>query len=48
MEYKIEKWEAMDLLVHARDFQTETSEAEIPIQARKMRPLRYVPTNSAF
>ena len=30
MEYKIEKWEAMDLLVHARDFQTETSEAEIP------------------
>ena len=30
MEYKIEKWEAMDLLVHARDFHTETSEAEIP------------------
>ena len=30
MEYKIEKWEAMDLLMHARDFQTETSEAEIP------------------
>ena len=48
MEYKIEKWEAMDLLVHARDFHSETSEAEIPIQARKMRPLRYVPTNSAF
>ena len=48
LEYKIEKWEAMDLLVHARDFHAETSEAEIPIQARKMRPLRYVPTNSAF
>ena len=30
MKYKIEKWEAMDLLVHAKDFQTETSEAEIP------------------
>ena len=30
MEYKIEKWEAMDLLVHARDFHAETSEAEIP------------------
>ena len=48
MEYKIEKWEAMNLLVQARDFHAETSEAEIPIQARKMRPLRYVPTNSAF
>ena len=30
MEYKIEKWEAMDLLVHAKDFHAETSEAEIP------------------
>ena len=31
LEYKIEKWEAMDLLVHARDFQTETNKAEILI-----------------
>ena len=30
MEYKIEKWEAMDLLVHAKDFSAETSEKEIP------------------
>jgi AraC family transcriptional regulator len=30
MEYKIEKWEAMDLLVHAKDFHAETSEDEIP------------------
>ena len=30
MEYKIEKWEAMDLLVHAKEFHAETSEAEIP------------------
>ena len=30
MEYKIEKWEAMDLLVHAKDFHPETSEKEIP------------------
>ena len=30
MEYKIEKWEAMDLLVHAKDFNAETSEKEIP------------------
>ena len=30
MEYKIEKWEAMDLLVHAKDFHAETSEQEIP------------------
>ena len=30
MEYKIEKWEAMDLLVHAKDFHAETSETEIP------------------
>ena len=30
MEYKIEKWDAMDLLVHARDFHAETSEEEIP------------------
>ena len=30
MEYKIEKWGAMDLLVHARDFHPETSEEEIP------------------
>ncbi len=30
MEYTIEKWEAMDLLVHAESFHAETSEAEIP------------------
>ena len=30
MEYKIEKWEAMDLLMHAKDFHAETSEDEIP------------------
>lgn len=30
MEYKIEKWEAMDLLVHAKNFHAETSEKEIP------------------
>ncbi|MBQ4435262.1 MAG: AraC family transcriptional regulator [Clostridia bacterium] len=30
MEYKIEQWEAMDLLVHAKDFHAETSEKEIP------------------
>jgi AraC family transcriptional regulator len=30
MEYKIEKLEAMELLVHARDFHAETSETEIP------------------
>ena len=30
MEYQIEKWEAMDLLVHAKMFQAETSEKEIP------------------
>ena len=30
MEYKIEKWDAMDLLVHAKDFHSETSETEIP------------------
>ena len=30
MEYKIEKWEAMDLLMHAKNFHAETSEAEIP------------------
>ena len=30
MEYKIEKWEAMDLLVHTRRFHAETSEEEIP------------------
>ena len=30
MEYKIERWEAMDLLVHAKDFHAETSETEIP------------------
>ena len=30
MEYKIEKWEAMDLLVHAKEFHPETSEQEIP------------------
>ena len=30
MEYRIEKWEAMDLLVHAKEFHAETSEADIP------------------
>ena len=30
MEYKIEKMEAMELLVHAKDFHAETSEEEIP------------------
>ena len=30
MEYKIEKWEATDLLVHEKSFHTETSETEIP------------------
>ena len=30
MEYKIEKWEAMDLLVHVKNFHAETSEKEIP------------------
>ena len=30
MEYNIEKWEAMDLLMHAEEFHAETSEAEIP------------------
>lgn len=31
MEYKIELWEAMDLLVHANDFHAETSEKDIPV-----------------
>lgn len=30
MEYKIESWEAMDLLVHANDFHAETSDQDIP------------------
>lgn len=30
MEYKIETWEAMDLLVHANDFHAETSDQDIP------------------
>ncbi len=30
MEYKIEKWEAMNLLMHAKNFHAETGEAEIP------------------
>ncbi|MCR4787147.1 MAG: AraC family transcriptional regulator [Lachnospiraceae bacterium] len=30
MEYKIEKWEAMDLLICAKEFKAETSETEIP------------------
>ena len=30
MEYRIEKWEEMDLLVHAGDFSPETSDEEIP------------------
>ncbi len=30
MEYKIERWEAIDLLVHTKIFHAETSDAEIP------------------
>ena len=30
MEYRIEKWEAMDLLAHVKSFSAETSETEIP------------------
>ena len=30
MECKIEKWDAVDLLVHAKDFHAETSDQEIP------------------
>ena len=30
MKYRIEKWDAIDLLVHAGDFHAETSEEEIP------------------
>ena len=30
MEYRIEKWEAMDLLVHEKCFHADTSETEIP------------------
>ena len=30
MEYRIEKWDAMNLLVHAGSFHAETSEREIP------------------
>ena len=30
MEYRIEKWNALDLLVHARRFHAETSDREIP------------------
>ncbi|MBP5519028.1 MAG: AraC family transcriptional regulator [Treponema sp.] len=30
MEYKIEKWEAMELLVHTKEFHCETSDKEIP------------------
>lgn len=30
MEYTIETWEATELLMHAKDFHAETSEAEIP------------------
>ena len=30
MEYTVEKWEAMDLLMHAKEFDPETSEKEIP------------------
>ena len=30
MEYNIERWEAMELLVHAKEFNAETSEEEIP------------------
>ena len=31
MEYKIEEWEEMDLLVHAKEFHAETSETQIPM-----------------
>ncbi len=31
MEYKIEQWEAVDLLVHTGSFHAETSEQEIPV-----------------
>ena len=31
MEYTIENWEAMDLLMHAKDFHPETSDKEIPM-----------------
>ena len=31
LEYTIEKWEATDLLMHAKDFHPETSEKEIPL-----------------
>ena len=30
MEYQIEKWGAVDLLVHAKDFHAETGEQEVP------------------
>ena len=30
MEYKIETWEAMNLLVHAKDFRSETGDQDIP------------------
>ncbi len=30
MNYTIEKWKAMDLLMHAKDFHADTSDAEIP------------------
>ena len=30
MEFKIEKWDAVDLLVHAKNFHAETSDNEIP------------------
>ena len=30
MEYAIEKWDALDLVVHAGEFHAETSEKEIP------------------
>ena len=30
MEYRIEKWDAVDLLVHAKEFRAETSEEDIP------------------
>lgn len=31
MNYTIEKWEAMDLLVHTKEIQSETSDSEIPM-----------------
>ena len=34
MEFKIEKWDAIDLLVHAKNFHAETSDNEIPVRKK--------------